>query len=138
MGVSVCKHPLPSIFSSAADIPLKYIFKSNYIVSRPTQSIYWSLLHIILIVLIGTCFDYLAASPCVCALLENAYWLPEDYYLLMLSTKLYLFPNMRLETKNYETVVEKQEGQFTHQWQSLPAEPQITHLTFQKSASTKP
>ena len=72
--------------------------------------------------LIGACFDYLAVSPCVCALLENAYWLPEDCYLLMLSTKLYLFLSIRLETKSYGAGAENQEGQFTHQWQVLPAE----------------
>lgn len=113
MCVSVCKHPLLSIFSSAAVVPLKHIFKSKCIGSRPTQSVYWLHLHIILIVLIGACFDYLAASPCVCVLLENAYRLLEVYYLLMLSNKLFLFLSMRPENKNYK--LDRHVGQFTHQ-----------------------
>lgn len=43
------------------------------------------------------------------------------YFLQELSIKIYVFPSIRLSTKNSEAVAGK--GKFTFQWQSFPIHP---------------
>lgn len=58
------------------------------------------------------------------------------YFLLELSIKIYVFPSIRLSTKNSEAVAGK--GKFTFQWQSFPIHPSFTdEIIFPESSSMR-
>lgn len=57
------------------------------------------------------------------------------YFLLELSIKIYVFPSMRLSTKNSEAMAGK--GKFTFHWQSLPTHPNFTDEIMLPESSSK-
>lgn len=60
----------------------------------------------------------------------------DHYFLLELSIKIYVFPSIRLSTKNSEAMAGK--GKFTFQWQSFPTHPNFTdEIIFPESSSMR-